>query len=293
MNREIDLTSDFHELLDENMKQCGVRKIPCKPKDLKYIRFFTYLRKTNRGKIKFDIYESEEFKREKGRYEDSLSKLFGIIRDGESWECFLSKRCSDLSYNDHLFNNWSILHFHLGSRVGSSGMVERTGDLAIAYIDYNHRNLYFLRIQDHVRQPWYDDSLFQVVYDNWPNLLDGYMLAEVSAVDEDCFAKENIKKAQNHGVLMLYRIKDKEHKYKYIMPLGMGHASSGDSNNDVSVYDNTIEGLRYFQRQLKSEQVLRIENPLIYAKLVHSPKQRRYCILKVYADKTTELVGIL
>lgn len=61
--------------------------------------------------------------------------------------------------------------------------------------------MYFLRIQDHVRQPWYDDSLFQVVYDNWPNLLDGYMLAEVCAVDEDCFTKENIKKAQMYGAL--------------------------------------------------------------------------------------------
>lgn len=284
MDKEIDFVRDLDKILDQRLNGYSLENIPEDSGSLKYIRLFTYIRKANFCHKSFKIYESKEFLKKKKKYRNSLNKLYLRAMLGYSWEKFLSRQYTDLSYKDNLFNNWSILHFHLGDDQEGSKLVTRTGDLAIAYIDFQEDSLYFLRIQDHKSKPWYDDSLFQVIYDNWPEVLKRQVYDGEFSIDDAYYTKNKVEKAQKQGQLMCYRIKDKAGKYRYIFPPAMGHTSSGDPNIDVMNYDYLCNTLDDLSKKVEKEKMAPRINPLVHARLVYNEMVPGYCIYKTYTD---------
>ena len=59
----------------------------------------------------------------------ALSSIEHKLRKGESVVPSLSRKIRDLSYNDLLFDDWGIHHFHLGTNIEGDGFVNRTGPL--------------------------------------------------------------------------------------------------------------------------------------------------------------------
>lgn len=109
-----------------------------------------------------------------------------IIEDamaGRTLLPYLTKDWLNLDLHDYLFNDWRILHLHLGGRrFNSAGFVERTQFVLFAFP--THDALYLIDVMDHnpttAKTAFAKKQLVQILHNNWPFLLEPYLLHGVS-----------------------------------------------------------------------------------------------------------------
>lgn len=78
-----------------------------------------------------------------------------------------STRLTDEFFNDRLFNDWEIHHFHLGNVFKDSSFMKRTNDLLMARV--SESAFYAIMIGTH--ESWSDDQLVEILHQNWPDLI--------------------------------------------------------------------------------------------------------------------------
>lgn len=101
-----------------------------------------------------------------------------------------SKNIFEPGYNDPLFNDWYIHHFHLGTELEDNGMFKRT--TAILFAIVLDGDFYCLSILDH-HKSFSKKELVNIAYRNWPELfestkLNGILPSEFPKTDEDIYA---------------------------------------------------------------------------------------------------------
>jgi len=96
--------------------------------------------------------------------------------DGEPLWPWQSRLIDDHSFEDQMFNDFGLLHFHLGDGLRNDGYVNRTGKLLFALITRDA--VHEVGIFNH--QDWFELDLLNIVEANWPALLDSYAVPVLS-----------------------------------------------------------------------------------------------------------------
>jgi hypothetical protein len=182
--------------------------------------------------------------------------------EGLDINCFLSKSVMRLDYNDVLFNDWKIHHFHLGSGKDKTGFVTRTGPVLMAICDED--KIYCIGIYEHGQ--WSETSLITIAIENWPFLFEKYLLKGILSCESTFFNTNNVEKMREAGGQMLIELNG-----NFYAPPGGGYATSGLSINVRMRSDRLFMVLRDMEKRVEKaiqekieviEQIF-TENPLI------------------------------
>ncbi|WP_417777101.1 hypothetical protein [Stutzerimonas xanthomarina] len=169
---------------------------------------------------------------------EGLAKLSHLFVKGENINGHLSSSVRDLRYDDLLFNDWGIFHFHLGATYRKDGFCERTKHVLLAKITNDF--VYFIDVRPHgFTNPtlWFQQDLLNVILESWPFLLESYRVRgflSVNAVSESEHSR--LRKARCNAAIQL---RD-GHSY---FGAGGGYALNGTSIQAVTQSDWFRESL--------------------------------------------------
>jgi len=119
-------------------------------------------------------------------HEDAISVIRETFENGSDVNPHLSRQIFNPTFNDLLFNDWGVYHFHLSTTRDDPNdyFMSRTGPLLFAMVKNNEA--YFLTIGNH--GDWGKPEFLEIVENNWPDLLDNRKIEgarPVQDLDED------------------------------------------------------------------------------------------------------------
>lgn len=257
MNLEMDLVSDWKNVMTQRIFDQGLQFSGNLRDDAKIIKYFTFLRKLGGKTQERQVYRSKEFNCPPDHLL-GLNQLIETLENGKDISPYLSKKVENISEIDGMFNDWGVLHLHLGDRLDKTGRyVERTGPLLFLYL--MQKSAFLINIYQH--GDWTKKSILQTVYDNWPELIESYIVPEATGINR-AFTEREHRDARAAGSLLLMELTKSSGEKFVILPPGLGITSSGDPIQDVIYFDTKIDKLRtledLFRENLREEHVIEI-----------------------------------
>jgi hypothetical protein len=114
--------------------------------------------------------------------------LDAIIEDAETGKTlvpYFTEGWMNLEVHDFLFNDWNIVHMHLGGRrMKCPCVVERTGPVLFAFLA--DRDLYLIDVMPHGKSDptaFAKKQLVQILHDNWGKMMERHRFEGVSNVE--------------------------------------------------------------------------------------------------------------
>ena len=209
--------------------------------DKTFIRILSFNRKIGLGnKKKVSYTKGIRISKE---YKKRVSHILEYLADGGNIIPYLSKQSINLTGpGDLLFNDWNILHIHLGKRKGKKDprFIERTGELL--FLINRETEIRVLGVYDHKPSPWTKKELLQRIYDTWPEMLgiikDAELNIPVIEVQKRILRKSHIT--------VFNEVYDKKARRKLLVHVknALGLVCSGESTADVRKYNDIIRVLR-------------------------------------------------
>lgn len=165
------------------------------------------------------------------------------IKEGKDITSHLSKKISNLDYNDDLLNDWGIYHLHLGEKYESNGnFAERTGLLLFARFD--DENAYFINIYKH--GSWSKQEMVRILHNNWSKSIEQFKTPFESTTRFSDKQYSAMRKSH------LYTFIEVEKNAVY-MPIGVGYMSSGHSTEVIELCDRNWNLLKEFEIYIKQK----------------------------------------
>ena len=163
---------------------------------------------------------------------DGLEKAFSNGAEVWPWQ---SKLIDQPSFEDGLFNDYRVVHFHLGSGTDKGGYISRTNELLFAVVDAT--SVYEIGIYAH--GDWYELDILDIIDRNWPELLNAVTLQGVS--DVKCpTTREEVQILREGNVNSIMKLASG----RIIAPPGGGMATDGTSVEAVRGSDVWARVLR-------------------------------------------------
>ncbi|WP_190945351.1 hypothetical protein [Paenibacillus sp. UASWS1643] len=260
----MDFVSDWHDIIIGDIEEKGLRYSRTTPKELLVIKYFTYLRKTGGTPHPRRVHRSNEFVCP-SHLQNGLSQLIHCLENGTSISPYFSRAIDDISKIDRMFNDWGVLHLHLGDKPDQRDqrLIERTGPLLFLYLQKD--DAYLINVYWH--GDWTDRSILQTMYDNWPELIEPYILKSLKkgAKLVHQLTENELHEARGEGSLVLQELTDENGFPFVIIPPTFGMTTSRDASQDVSSYDKFVELLLHLESHFKKNHELfegNIANPL-------------------------------
>ena len=242
----MDLIRDFKEILLEHARKQGLIFSDV-DSDITFIRILSFNRKIGLGnKKKVSFAKGIRIPKE---YKKRVYHILDYLAAGGSIIPYLSKQSINLNNpGDLMFNDWNILHIHLGKRKDKKDprFIERTGELL--FLINTDKEIRVLGVYDDKPSPWTRKELLQRIYDTWPEML--YVYSEILNIDP-CI-EEQRQTVRNEHILVLDQVYDKKTcRRKFVMVKdSLGLVSSGDSVIDVNIYDGACDFLRMMEMDI-------------------------------------------
>lgn len=215
-------------------------------KDIIILRYLTYKRILGVRKPR-KVYISKEL-RCPNKYKKGFHKLIKVIEDGGDISPYLSKRIVNLNFNDSMFNDWRIIHFHLGDHMEiNSHYIERTGPLLFAYLKED--NVYLINIFKHGN--WTKKEILQIVLNNWPKLIEKFVLKDMVGGLTIKISEKDHQELRNNNINAAVELDDGKGGTVVIIGPGMGMTCSGNSVDDLFDYQKYIRLLREREKNIK------------------------------------------
>lgn len=94
----------------------------------------------------------------------------------------LSRKSKDLDYHDYMFDDWGIIHFHLGDSADANhpGMVQGTEKIAYVYLAPYEDIAYVIAINKHGH--WCDVELLKKLDNDYPEALSAWCIKGVEDI---------------------------------------------------------------------------------------------------------------
>lgn len=131
----------------------------------------------------------------------AIDNLKKISEDGGDLTPYQSKSISKFEYSEFLLFDWGIQHLHLGSHRSSEEFADRTGPLLFAIL--GEQDAYFIAVLSHGK--WAELDLFNIVDNEWPNLLAPFVLKGVLDIDPIPSAEDTLK-LRKAGINVLQKL---------------------------------------------------------------------------------------
>ncbi|WP_175381830.1 hypothetical protein [Paenibacillus taichungensis] len=137
-----------------------------------------------------------------------------------------------------MYNDWEVLHLHLGDQpdTKNSKFVKRTNELL--FLILNQNSAYFINVLTH-NGNWTNRSLLQIVYNNWPELINPYIINGAVGLAWN-YTNEQHFRLRKAGYNVIMELRDSSGKSFVIGPPGQGITASGNSLKDSTRYDDII-----------------------------------------------------
>jgi hypothetical protein len=179
-----------------------------------------------------------------------FAELVRKIKAGEALKPHQSRTLKKPAYNDGLFTDWGIQHFHLGTVVQSDGFVERTGPVLFALC--KGQDFYAIQIYEH--GAWAKPEVVRLLRSNWPDVTAPFELKGIKPIMPELNEQE-IADFRKAGLMHIVQAGG-----VFVYPMGGGVVSTGDSARmveDVSnLRANCCELEELAQNMLKSDPTL-------------------------------------
>ncbi|MBV1821457.1 hypothetical protein L0P54_10115 [Anaerosalibacter bizertensis] len=283
---QMDFVKDWQEEILKDIKKEGIQI----PNDIRtdslIIKYFTYLRKKGTGQP-YHIHKSKEFKCP-SELKYGLNQIIYILEYGGDISPYLSKQVDELE-NDGMFNDWGVLHFHLGKEMEKNNKyVKRTGPLLFVYFKEN--NAYLINIYKH--GDWTKKEVLQIMYDNWPELIEPFIMKEVQGLSTSFTEKEH-QELRKSGVATIMELKNRKGNNVVIMPPGLGITTSRDALIDVRNYDYEVDKIHSLEDLIKRE--ISLIKDLMQKESIEIPEKFIFCLARnqgkwYIKEKNTNLI---
>lgn len=152
------------------------------------------------------------------------------VRQGDDLRPHLSSLVAKAGRDDGLLNDWGIHHFHLGTRVGQRGFVDRTGELLFAVV--REGDFYVAGLFDH--NSFSAQAVLEAVHAYWPQILAPWRLDGLQLATQ--LSDSERKEARDAGLSAFTQMKDGT----LYAPPGGGYATSKRSTEAVTRSDRTM-----------------------------------------------------
>lgn len=278
---EIDLFGDWKQNVINNIGKLNLSYANNMTDEAKITRYMTYLRKIGGSKrISRRVHLSKEFKCPTD-LQVGLQKLIEVIQTSGDFLPYMSKKLKQLDISDYMFNDWGIIHFHLGSELekANSEYIVRTDNMVFAY--FTDTDMYFINIFKHGE--WTKESILAILYNNWPEILEPFILRGVDNI-EPSITEEMRKDLRKVAVNTPVRLGDKSGNIIYIKP--GGYTRSHDAMLDVLEYQKVHNCLKEIELDIKKTlnsdkindvNINKYKFKLIYDEYFHIVEQHGHC----------------
>lgn len=188
------------------------------------------------------------------KYKKRIHHILDYLADGGNIIPYLSKQSINLtSPGDLMFNDWNILHIHLGKRKDKKDprFIERTGELL--FLINTETEIRVLGVYDHKPSSWTKNELLQRIYVTWPEMLGIIKGAELNiSVTE--VQKRKLRKSH---ITLFEEVYDKKTRRTLLVHVknALGLVCSGESTADVLKYNDIIRVLRRMEMNLKKQEI--------------------------------------
>jgi len=181
------------------------------------------------------------------KIEKGLAHFMEQARGGADLRPFLSDKIDCADYRDLMFYDWSIYHFHLGTKLAKEGkrrgFIEGTDDLLFAIADRETATMYLINTHPH-EGGFTNQDLLRIIEENWPEILDRYTLHGVSP-SYDGLSSEELGMLRSGGVNVVLRTPGG----RTLAPMGGGITTDKSSFQDVRLANH----LAWRARQAETE----------------------------------------
>jgi len=225
--------------------------------ETKIINYFTYLRKTD-CTIPHKLHFSKEFLAQNEHreiYKNAISIIIRIIENGGCITPYLSKNVKKLRKDnqDYLFNNWGVMHLHLGNESCSekNNFIQRTGHLLFMRLIEN--DAYFIKIYKHPSEKesdkeWSKLEIIQIMENNWPHTIG--KLKGVPGLGYKYSDKERYDDLWKKGSDTVLEIISISGEPVIAVPPGGGSVASGEAAKDVLLYLQQTDHLKKIEKDI-------------------------------------------
>jgi hypothetical protein len=167
--------------------------------------------------------------------QDGLDDLERAIVAGNPIWPWQSRLIDRPTFEDGLYNDFRVVHFHLGIGLDPTGYINRTGPLLFAAID--GVSVYEIGIYNHGE--WFELDILDIIDTNWPHLLDHVTLRALDV--KNCpNTRDEIRALRRGNVNTIIKLKSG----RIIAPPGGGLAADGTSIEAVRSADRWAKLIR-------------------------------------------------
>lgn len=241
---KIDLVKDWQDQILAAMKSEGLNNSRKMEIDQLIISYFTYLRKKESG-LKHKIHFSKEFFCPE-EHKPTLRNITDLLETGGDISPYLSRRAI-LFKNDYMFNNWGIIHLHLGDEPHKRDrkFIKRTDLLLFMYRHDN--DAYLINMAEHNR--WSNLENLQILENNWPELIENRKLYGVTGLSDVISDTERFN-FWKKGMDTVTELTDQNGEAMVIVPPGSGSMASKDSLEDTLFYKKQEKNIKDIEKAI-------------------------------------------
>lgn len=248
----INLEKDFQDIVIKYGEEKGLIFSDCDRKQA-VIRVLNFYRKIGVGNIKVISYARNiEIPK---KFQKRVESVLKYLSKGGDITPYLSTQSIKLdSQQDLMFNDWNILHIHLGKKphINNPRFIERTGELL--FLLYTVNEIRVLGLYHHNPPSWSKQKLLQTIYDNWPEMLSVFPEAQLEVNFND-HQKGELRKSHVNVIDEVYDKKEQK-KFCVMTTATMGITCSGESSIDVMRYNKICRFLREIEKSIRKENLL-------------------------------------
>ena len=156
-----------------------------------------------------------------------LQQFIEKAESGQDLTPHLSTQSDNPDYQDLMFYDWGIFHFHLGTNPHPrrQGLVERTDDLLFAIAPSDTATMYLIDIHPH-RGGFTNQDLLRILEENWPEILAPYELKGVTELSDNASDSDidSLRKCSMNTFIPTPG-------GRFLMPMGWGITGAGTSTH--------------------------------------------------------------
>ncbi|EJL3960586.1 hypothetical protein U0N67_004953 [Vibrio parahaemolyticus] len=175
-----------------------------------------------------NVYVSDKFKVPE-KYSNVIDAIKADFENGHPVNKRLSRKIrQDAIYTDNLLADWGIHHLHLGDTLIPKGKNKGLykGNKELLFVFVTNSAVYLIGIFDH--SSWTRNEVLEIVYDNWPQLLEKYELKGVVGLSREVSEQDRYELRTANVNTPL------EIRGKFFMGPGGGLTAGGIGGQDVS-----------------------------------------------------------
>jgi hypothetical protein len=174
----------------------------------------------------------------------ALEEIERKILAGEDITPYMSKKVLDPSYNDRLFNEWLIHHFHLSTTKKPNERFYSRAD-HLLFIAFGKTQAFFIDVLEHAEDYVFAKQEFlKIMMDNWPPIMQPFVLDHYDPLFVQDYTDANREKWRRFG----YSISTIRIGNRVIRTPGIGITTTG---TNLHVAKQANEVYRFMQESLE------------------------------------------